>query len=60
LYNATQKLFVTYDDTTSMRLKTAYTKSKKLNGVMFWQLGEDSFSNGLLDVIYDEKMKKRK
>lgn len=60
LYNATQKLFVTYDDTTSMRLKTAYTADKRLNGVMFWQLGEDTFSNGLLDVIYDEKMKKKK
>ena len=59
LYNATQKLFVTYDDTTSMRLKTAYTADKKLNGVMFWQLGEDTFSGGLLDVIYDEKMKKK-
>lgn len=59
LYNATQKLFVTYDDTTSMRLKTAYTAEKKLNGIMFWQLGEDTFSGGLLDVIYDEKTKKK-
>ena len=58
LYNARQKLFVTYDDTTSMRLKTAYAKEKKLNGIMFWQLGEDTFSGGLLDVIYDEKVKK--
>jgi chitinase len=60
LYNAKQRLFVTYDDTTSMRLKTAYTRDKRLNGIMFWQLGEDTFSNGLLDVIYDEKVKKGK
>lgn len=60
LYNAKQKLFVTYDDTNSMRLKTAYARDKKLTGIMFWQLGEDTFSNGLLDVIYDEKMKKGK
>lgn len=60
LYNARQKLFVTYDDTTSMRLKTAYAKEKKLNGIMFWQLGEDTFSNGLLEVIYDEKLKKER
>jgi len=59
LYNAKQKLFVTYDDSTSMRLKTAYARNKKLNGIMFWQLGEDTFSGGLLDVIYDEKVKKK-
>jgi len=57
LYNAAQKLFVTYDDTTSIRLKTAYAREKKLNGIMFWQLGEDTYSGGLLDAIYDEKMK---
>lgn len=57
LYNAAQKLFVTYDDTNSMRFKTAYAKDKKLNGIMFWQLGEDTFTNGLLDAIYEEKMK---
>ena len=59
LYNAAQKLFVTFDDTTSMRLKTAYAADKKLNGIMFWQLGEDTYSNGLLDVIYEEKVKKK-
>jgi chitinase len=58
LYNAGQKLFVTYDDTTSMRLKTAYAIKQNLNGIMFWQLDDDTFSNGLLDVIYEEKVKK--
>jgi len=57
MYNAAQKLFVTYDDTQSMRMKTAYAKDKKLNGIMFWQLGEDTFSGGLLDAIYNEKVK---
>jgi chitinase len=60
MYNAARKLFVTYDDTTSLRLKTAYAADKKLNGIMFWQLGEDTFSNGLLDAIYKEKVKKGK
>jgi chitinase len=60
LYNAKEKLFVTYDDTTSMRLKTAYAVDQKLNGIMFWQLGEDTFSDGLLDVIYKEKVKHKK
>jgi chitinase len=41
-----------------MRLKTEYAIDKKLNGIMFWQLGEDTYINGLLDVIYEEKVKK--
>jgi len=57
IYNARQKLFVTFDDTTSMRLKTEYAIKKKLNGIMFWQLAEDTYSNGLLDVIDDTKKK---
>jgi chitinase len=60
LYNAERKLFVTYDDKNSMRLKTAYARDKRLHGIMFWQLGEDTFSDGLLDVIYNEKMNNRK
>ena len=55
MYNPAQKLFVSYDDTTSMRLKTIYTLEKKLGGIMFWQLAEDRFSNGLLDVIDNTK-----
>ena len=57
MYNAGQKLFVTFDDTTSMRLKTEYAIKKKLNGIMFWQLAEDTYSKGLLDVIDDTKKK---
>jgi chitinase len=51
MYNASQKLFVTYDDTLSIRLKTRYVLEKHLGGIMFWQLPEDRFRNGLLDVI---------
>jgi chitinase len=51
LFNAKQKLFVTFDDTTSIRLKTEYVIAKKLNGIMFWQLAEDNYSNGLLNAI---------
>lgn len=57
LYNADKKWFVTFDDTASMRLKTEYTISKKLNGIMFWQLADDKFSGGLLDVIYATRQK---
>jgi chitinase len=55
-YNAKDRLFASFDDTTSIRLKTEYALHKKLGGVMFWQLGEDSFfSGGLLDVIDNTK-----
>lgn len=50
-YNPQRKLLATYDDTVSVRLKTEYVIRKKLNGIMFWQLADDSFSNGLLNAI---------
>jgi len=56
-YNAKEQLFASFDDTTSIRLKTEYAIRKKLGGVMFWQLTEDSFfSGGLVDVIDNTKM----
>ena len=47
----------TYDDTRSIKLKTRYALKNKLNGIMFWQLAEDSFSNGLLNVIAESERK---
>ncbi len=57
LYNEKKKWFVTYDDARSIRLKTRYAIKQKLNGIMFWQLADDSFSNGLLDVLDQERRK---
>lgn len=54
LYNAARGWFVTYDDTTSIRLKTRYAIDRHLGGLMFWELADDAFTNGLLDVIYQE------
>jgi chitinase len=51
LYNAREKLFVTFDDEKSLRLKTNYVVTNKLQGIMFWHLGQDKKTNGLLDVI---------
>lgn len=52
-YNAQKGLMASYDDTTSIRLKTQYALQKGLGGVMFWQVTEDKFfSGGLLDAIY--------
>ena len=51
MYNVEQKLFVTYDDKRSLQLKTQYVADQKLNGIMFWQLGDDTFNDGLLETI---------
>lgn len=51
LYNLNQRLFVTYDDKKSVQVKTQYAIDNKLGGIMFWQLTEDTFEDGLLDAI---------
>jgi chitinase len=51
LFNPSQHLFVTYEDKRSIQLKTKYAMEKKLGGIMFWQLREDAFTEGLLDAI---------
>ncbi len=47
-WNVTQKLFATFDDKRSMELKTKYVVDQNLGGIMFWQLGHDTFKDGLL------------
>jgi chitinase len=54
-YNAGQQLFATFDDSLSITLKTRYAMDKHLGGIMFWQLADDRFTNGLLDVIDNTK-----
>lgn len=51
LFSKTEKKFFTYDNEQSIALKTKYALNKGLNGIMFWQLGEDKPVNGLLNVI---------
>ncbi|MBK9391011.1 MAG: glycoside hydrolase family 18 protein [Bacteroidetes bacterium] len=60
LYNAKDSLFITYDDTVSVRLKTKYVVDLGLGGIMFWQLSADAPKDGLVDAIYKEKMKNKK
>jgi chitinase len=55
VYNKEKKIFVTFDDKKSVELKTKYVVDNKLGGIMFWQLGNDSYKDGLLDVIYRTK-----
>ena len=56
-YNPSQQLFATYDDKRSMELKTQYAIDKGLGGIMFWQLAEDAFIEGLLDAIDQARLK---
>ena len=41
MYSPAKKQLITYDNDTSMTLKTKYVLDNKLGGIMFWQLGED-------------------
>jgi chitinase len=50
-YHPAKKLFATFDDKRSVALKTIYVLSHKLGGIMFWELGADTYTNGLLQVI---------
>ena len=53
MYNSTDSLLVSYDDTVSVAKKTKYTMAKGLGGIMFWELGNDTKEQGsLLDAIY--------
>ena len=57
LYNEKKKWFVTFDDSASVSIKTKYAINKHLNGIMFWQMADDAFNGGLLEVV-DETRKK--
>ncbi len=53
LYNKTAGKIFSFDNEKSMSLKTKYALVKGLNGIMFWQLGDDKPEHGLLDAIDD-------
>lgn len=50
-YHPEKKWFATFDDKRSIALKTNYVLEKNLGGIMFWELGSDSYSDGLLHTI---------
>lgn len=56
MYNPAKKWFATFDDSLSVSIKTQYVLKNRLNGIMFWQLSEDNYQNGLLEAI--DKAKK--
>ena len=50
-YNAKEKIYATFDNKQSIEAKTNYVFKHKLGGIMFWQLGDDSPKNRLLETI---------
>ena len=52
-YNPKNMRLVTFDDPRSITLKTRYVIDKKLNGIMFWELTDDAYTDGLLGVIHN-------
>jgi chitinase len=54
-YDASNKLFATFDDKRSIALKTKYAIDQKLEGIMFWELAHDTSKDGLVDAIYKVK-----
>ena len=50
-YHPGKKLFATFDDKRSIALKTNYVLENDLGGIMFWELGSDLYSDGLLHTI---------
>ena len=60
LYNPGKNLFVTFDDERSVGLKTKYVIDKGLGGIMFWQLRDDAYDDGLLEAIDDVKQAYKK
>jgi chitinase len=51
LWNAERRIFISYDDPQSMRLKAKYVRAHGLAGAMFWQLNDDP-TGELLDALY--------
>ncbi|HRI60266.1 MAG TPA: glycoside hydrolase family 18 protein [Saprospiraceae bacterium] len=54
-YNEKRREFATFDDATSVAMKTKFARAKGLGGIMFWELSSDVPENGLLQVIHDAK-----
>jgi chitinase len=57
LYSNKRRTFLTFDDCESVRLKTEYAIRNHLGGIMFWRLNGDKPKDGLLESIYNEKIK---
>ena len=50
LWSEKDRIFITYDDETSLKYKTEYIREKGLGGIMFWEYSQD-YNNTLLYAI---------
>jgi chitinase len=57
LWNPQTRVFVSYDDPESLKLKAQYARDKKLGGVMFWELEHDDEQSSLLNALREGLMK---
>jgi chitinase len=53
LWNAGKKIFVSFDDPESLRVKSRYIRERGLGGVMFWEYYADP-SGALLGTLFTE------
>jgi chitinase len=53
IWNPLRRIFITYDDPESLRVKSRYVRERGLGGVMFWQYYSDP-SGALLDALHRE------
>ena len=51
-YHAANGEFATFDDHQSLTEKVKYLKKYQLGGIMFWELRNDTYTNGRLQSIY--------
>ena len=58
LWNPDKKLFVSYEDPRSLRLKCRLIRERGLGGVMFWEYSEDA-GGELLRTLYEELLAAR-
>lgn len=58
-FDSKKKLFATFDDKQSLKEKTNYAIAEKLDGIMFWEIGLDTDTYGLVDCIYKAKMQSK-
>ena len=55
-YSSSKKLFATFDDKRSIAEKAKFVRTKKLGGIMFWELTGDLPKGGLVEAISEGLM----
>jgi len=53
LYNADERVMISYDDAESIAAKAAYVREHQLGGLMIWELSLDTPNADLLTVVYN-------